>query len=350
MPNSVHVTCLCHIINLVSETWQHYKYFSDATSLVTWMRSVFFKKPARKRRWVAFLINKEAVQAKVPPEAVCTRWNSWFEAVKYHAEHVHLYRQFLLSEESTSMAVKNILGQILETEEKVQTLTLKLTFISDTCSKLMTSLTILEGTHRPTAVSADNVMEDLDSYLVNGTAETCGYGPKMDELLRKMGFWEKKDVLDNLHDAFHLAFTKFSKHWDTHPARNVYRMARVFDPRQAPAMEKQIEAYSTLKPLANPSAELNEQWLAYHQCVSRDPLPTDMELANYWKGLSARFPRVAEVAVAFIYFPVSSVDCERSFSKYKTLLTDKRETLTELNTKRLAVMYFNGDVSDCWDA
>lgn len=73
MPNSVHVTCLCHIINLVGETWQHYKYFSDATLLVTWMRSVFFKKPARKRRWVAFLINKECVQAKVPHEAVCTR-------------------------------------------------------------------------------------------------------------------------------------------------------------------------------------------------------------------------------------------------------------------------------------
>lgn len=86
-----------------------------------------------------------------------------------------------------------------------------------------------------------------------------------------MCFQEKRDVLDNLHDAFHLAFTKFSKHWDTHPARDVYRLARVFDPRQAPAMEKQIEAYSTLKPLANPSAELSEL---------RDPLPTDMELAN----------------------------------------------------------------------
>lgn len=165
-----------------------------------------------------------------------------------------------------------------------------------------------------------------------------------------MGFQEKKDVLDNLHDAFNLAFTKFSKHWDTHPARDVYRMARVFDPRQAPAMKKQIEAYSTLKPLANPSAELSEQWLAYQQCVSRDPLTPDMEPANYWRGLSARFPRVAEVAVAFIYFPVSSVDCERRFSKYKTLLTDKRETLTELNTKRLAIMYFNGDVSDRWEA
>nr|XP_057913311.1 uncharacterized protein LOC131107370 [Doryrhamphus excisus] len=348
MPSSVHVTCLCHIINLVGETWQHFKYLSDVSSLVTWMRSVFFKKPARKRRWLNFLINKEVVQVKIPPEAVCTRWNSWFEAVKYHTKHVHQYRDFLLAEESTAMAVTNILS-LVETEEKVQTLTLKLTFISEACSKLMTSLTILEGTHRPTAVSAYNVMEELGSYLVNGTAKTCGYGPEMDELLRQLKIREKREVLDNLHEAFHLAFTKFSKHWDQHPAREVYRLLRVFDPRQAPAMEKRIEAYTTLKPMANPSPELSEEWMAYQHCVSREPLPTDMELANYWRGMSTRFPRVAEVAVPYIYFPVSSVDCERTFSKYKTLLTDKRETLTEQNTKRLAIMYFNGDVSARWD-
>ncbi len=124
--SSVHVTSLCHVINLVSETWQYYKYFSDAASLVTWMRSVFFKKPARKRRWVSFLINKEFVQAKAPPEAVCTRWNSWFEAVKYHAEYVHLYREFLLAEETTAT---NALSQV-ETEEKVKALILKLTSFS----------------------------------------------------------------------------------------------------------------------------------------------------------------------------------------------------------------------------
>lgn len=29
MPNSVHVTCLCHIINLVGETWQHFTCHMD---------------------------------------------------------------------------------------------------------------------------------------------------------------------------------------------------------------------------------------------------------------------------------------------------------------------------------
>lgn len=116
-----------------------------------------------------------------------------------------------------------------------------------------------------------------------------------------------------------------SKHWDTHPAREVYRLARVFDPRQAPAMEKQIEAYTQLKPMASPSTELSEEWIAYQHCVSRKPSPA-LELADYWRGLSARFPRVAEVAVAYIYFPLSSVDCERSFSKYKTTYRQARST------------------------
>lgn len=70
-------------------------------------------------------------------------------------------------------------------------------------------------------------------------------------------------------------------------------------------------------------------WQAHHQSsvknVSREPSPA-LELADYWRGLSVRFPRVAEVAVAYIYFPLSSVDCERSFSKYKTTYRQARST------------------------
>jgi len=61
------------------------------------------------------------------------------------------------------------------------------------------------------------------AYLVNGTAKTCGFGPKTDSLLDKMEVREKREVLDNLHEAFHLDFAKFSKHCDTHPAGEVYR-------------------------------------------------------------------------------------------------------------------------------
>lgn len=82
--------------------------------------------------------------------------------MKYHAEHVDLYREFLLAEESSSQAGTNIM---LETKEEVLALTVKLTFISKACSKLMTALTTLEGTYLLTAVSAHSIREDQESYL-----------------------------------------------------------------------------------------------------------------------------------------------------------------------------------------
>lgn len=266
MPNSVHATCLCHVINLVGETWQHYKYFSEVTALVMWVKSAFFKKPARKRRWLCFLTMKEAVKPKVPPEPGNTRWNSWFESVQYHADHVHLYKEFFMAENSSAQAVRNIL-ELLDTDDKPEALQVKLTFISEGCGKLVTALRVLEGTHSPTAVSAYNIMEDLGSYLVNGTAKTHGFGAKTDELLNQMTMQQKRDVLDHLHDGFHIAFEKFSKHWDVHPAREIYKMIRVFDPRQAPAMERYVEAYGTLWALKSPSPELSEEWAAYQHCV-----------------------------------------------------------------------------------
>lgn len=84
-------------------------YLSDVISLVMWVKSAFFKKPARKRRWLHFLSAKDAVHVKVPPEPGNTRWNSWFEAVQFHAEHVHLYKEFFSAEKSSAQAVKNIL-------------------------------------------------------------------------------------------------------------------------------------------------------------------------------------------------------------------------------------------------
>jgi len=42
--------------------------------------------------------------------------------------------------------------------------------------------------------------------------------------------------------------------------------------------------------------------------------------------------------------PVTSVEVERSFSNYKHLLNDEKESLTEENTCRLMILYYNGDI------
>lgn len=109
-------------------------------------------------------------------------------------------------------------------------------------------------------------------------------------------------------------------------------------------MESRLKPTHNRTPQANPSAELSEGWIAYQHCVSREPFPPGLDLAECWRGQSVRFPRVAGVALPYISVPVSPVDRERGFSKYKTPLTEQ-EALTELNTKRLTIMYFNRVVS-----
>ena len=60
--------------------------------------------------------------------------------------------------------------------------------------------------------------------------------------------------------------------------------------------------------------------------------------------MASRFPLLCKIATESIWMPVTSVDVERSFSNYKHLLNDRRERLTEENTRRLMILYYNGDI------
>lgn len=81
----------------------------------------------------------------LPPEAGNTRWTSWCES------------EFFLADNLTQ-AVTNILELI---EDKLVTLKVKLTTFPEGCTKMVTDLTVLEGSHHTNAVFAFNIMEDL---------------------------------------------------------------------------------------------------------------------------------------------------------------------------------------------
>ena len=50
LPNSVHVCCLAHILNLVGEVWHHWKEFADVATVTNLMKTLFTSQPQRKRR------------------------------------------------------------------------------------------------------------------------------------------------------------------------------------------------------------------------------------------------------------------------------------------------------------
>ena len=103
-----------------------------------------------------------------------------------------------------------------------------------------------------------------------------------------------------------------------------------------------IGDYTSIKSLQDPSPKLLEEWLIYMQYC--EELPNPVSISEFWVGMKDHFPNLATIASHAIWMPVASVDVERSFSQYKHLLNDRRENLTEENTKRLVMLYYNGDI------
>lgn len=70
---------------------------------------------------------------------------------------------------------------------------------------------------------------------------------------------------------------------------------------------------------------------------------------NVYKEAGSKNPNVQkfaedknpEVRLKTMYAPLVAVDVERSFSKYKLVLTDRRQNLTLDNIEMLNVIYFN---------
>ena len=60
-------------------------------------------------------------------------------------------------------------------------------------------------------------------------------------------------------------------------------------------------------------------------------------------GKSSLLPELSSLALTYIWLPVSGVDIERSFSSYKSILSDRRVALKEDSIKMLNFLYFNLD-------
>lgn len=99
LPNSMHILCLAHIVNLAADVFQKHKDFYHTATLITMIKSSLYKKPGRKARFLSFLSETIApTDVKLPPVPVSTRWNSWFNAASYHSHRVHVYQGFYTAE------------------------------------------------------------------------------------------------------------------------------------------------------------------------------------------------------------------------------------------------------------
>ena len=138
-----------------------------------------------------------------------------------------------------------------------------------------------------------------------------------------------KSHLDG-HSVYSYSLQKLKSHLDGHSVYyySYYKVARIFDPRQLPTLSHNISDYCAFKTLKNHHPLCLKSFI---YCRSpEDLLPNPLVLHDRLSLLS--------LIVRAMWLPVTSVGVLGSFSQYKHLLNDRRETLTEKNSKRLMML------------
>jgi hypothetical protein len=249
-----------------------------------------------------------------------------------------------LAEKSQGMAVERII-ELVTHKTIYPEILLQVHFVAENCPRLISTLTSLEATSDPLAVTCYNHMEDLRAYLQDGASKDS-FGTETDKLLSKLKGQQLNQTRKSLNSVFSKSLEKFEKHFDQHPGKEFYKAVRAFDPRNLPSLPHGITQYEAVPGIKNAGPELRDEWAAYCQINPDDyKFPDAVSgLPAFWRGLATRFPLLSSVAEDAIWMPVASVDVERSFSQYKHLLNDRRTSLTEANTKQLVMLYYNGDI------
>jgi hAT family C-terminal dimerisation region len=142
-------------------------------------------------------------------------------------------------------------------------------------------------------------------------------------------------------DPFQAASDKFEKHIRNHPALSLFQAIQIFDPRFIRTNKDyhNLYAHSIIREFQLPTNDLIKEWGIY--CNLEENLEESLNLDNYWKAKEKIFPNLCHIAFIYIWIPISGVDVERSFSMYKTILTDRRQALSEESVRMLNFLYFN---------
>ena len=141
--------------------------------------------------------------------------------------------------------------------------------------------------------------------------------------------------------AFELAYEKCEKHIPHHPALLLFKAIQCFDPRfiQSNIANHNMGNYRIIKEFHSPTDTLIQEWAIY--CGLNESFEEFRDLDKYWQGKSYTLPELSSLALIYIWLPVSGVDIERSFSNYKSILSDRRVALNEKSIQMLNFLHFN---------
>ncbi|GET01894.1 CGG triplet repeat-binding protein 1 [Rhizophagus clarus] len=194
---------------------------------------------------------------------------------------------------------------------------------------------------KPVIPFAELQLQQLTAYIET-YRNSNDFGPSLENLIIQHRF-NTHEIYSVFRMAFEVAYDKFTAHIPNHPTRSLFFSCQAFDPKFIhfeDALRKNIRQYNAVKEFENPSDELLREWGIY--CGLNNELIGEVELDKYWLNKATQLPILSNLALDYIWLPISSCTIERSFSMYNSLLDSDRQNLSLDSLKRLSMLYFNG--------
>jgi hypothetical protein len=262
--------------------------------------------------------------------------------VDYTKEHLVYWPEFFQAEIELDRTetLKTIMA-LLSTH--LGLITIFINFISFFSRQFVQTLDFFQQQEKPVFPFAENQLQNLSAYLESNMVATS-FGSDLDSLIINYHF-RTGDFYPIFQQAFNVAHEKFATHIPSHPGRPLFRACQIFNPKfihLGDITRKDIRRYSIITELDNPSNNLLDEWAIY--CGSTiDVNLMEVTLDKYWLNMAECLPLLSQIALDYIWLPVSSCSVERSFSKYNAILDDNRQNLSEDSLRSLNMLYFNSE-------
>lgn len=312
--NCHHIHCFAHVLALSGNKLR--TSLANLDRCVALLKNILVKAPVRRNRFLNHLRDCNIDSPTVPPSPVITRWNTWFNAVSYHAPLLQHYLEFVRrerEEESDSAALSE-----LEDLLNLPDMCFHFKFVSENCARFVATLNSWQS-RKQQVHEVYNSLQDFISWLTHLASTT-----------------------DNIACAFAVraAAEKLQEYTleSKQPAIQFLRSIRSLDPTQLPALN--LSCYADLKHCLHLPDNCDEEWPIYIG-LANEVKHTEFNIFAFWKSVKKRVPSLASYAALLLQLPVNSGDVERSFSAYNMLYTPQRQRTTQANAEGLLKIFFN---------